>query len=116
MVSLRSILAVCAALMVCACRTSAPTEAACPDWVITWMACPGSAARSDTLCQVYGPELGCGLDRIAIDFANDRHSRRSDIGRGARFYSFVIAVTADGASQVAEDEAPQRPSHLPFGF
>lgn len=116
MVSLRSILAVCAALMVCACRTSAPTETVCPDRIITWMACPGSAARSGVVCQVYGPELGCGLDRIAIDFANDRHSRRSDIEPRARFYTFAIAVTASGASRVTGDEAPLRPSYLPFDF
>lgn len=109
MVSVRIISAMAVTLLLSACKTALPTDPSCPQRVTTWMACPGPSAKAGSVCQVYGPPLGCGFDAIALDYANNQHSRR-DLGLRGRFYVFAVAVTAQGVSRIPDNEAPQPPS------
>lgn len=97
------------AMIVGACKTAPPAKPACPERVTTWMACPGPSAKEGSVCQVYGPPLGCGFDEVALDYARHQHTSR-DLGLRGRFYVFAIEVTARGASRIHDDEAPQPPS------
>lgn len=98
-----------ATLIVGACKTTPSIEPVCPERVTTWMVCPGTRAKEGSVCQVYGPPLGCGFDEIAIENANNWHVSR-DLEFQGRFYIFAIAVMAQGASRISNDEAPQRPT------
>ncbi len=118
MFSSRMIAALSLALMAYGCKTLPVTPSAepCPARVVTWMACPSAGATEGAVCQVFGPVLGCGLDEIALEFANAQQSRSHSSDSRSRFYVFAVAVTAQGAWRVAEDEAPQRPSIASLDF
>lgn len=95
---------------------SAATDARCPARVLTWMACPGALARADSACRVLGPELGCGLDRIALEHANRLHASRQQTHENTRFYTFAIEVTQQGAHRAAVDDVPNRPVAVVVDF
>lgn len=109
------ILPIAAVLAVFGCaKPVVPPEAkakACPQRVVTWMVCPTPSGVS-TGCRVWGEELGCGLDALAIDYANQRMARGDDYT--GRFTAFVVAVTPQGVGPAEEVEAQDRPRSWPL--
>lgn len=119
MASLRMISILGASLLASACSKPVQTVAVaapCPVRVVTWMACPGALAREGSTCMVFGPELGCGLDQVALEYATRTHANgRTQSNRG-RFYVFAIEVTPDGARRVSEADLPERPASVVVDF
>ncbi|WP_312125473.1 hypothetical protein [Brevundimonas sp.] len=95
----------------CAKPAAQATATACPQRVVTWMVCPTPSSVS-TGCRVWGEALGCGLDALAIDYANQRMARRGDYT--GRFSAFVVAVTPQGVGPAEEAEAQDRPRSWPL--
>lgn len=106
--------AVVAAMAVGCSKPTVPTEpiaVACSQRVVTWMICPTPSGVS-TGCRVWGDELGCGLDRLAVAYADQRMASRTDTT--GLFTSFVVEVTPKGAGPGEEVEARDSPRPWPL--
>lgn len=76
----------------------------CPPKTVVWVMCSNDPDATNA-CRVRDGAIGCGLDRLAIDYANERMARRPE--RAGRFTLFAVEVTAEGAGPADQRMAPE---------
>lgn len=84
----------------------------CPPQAVVWVICPHSPDLATT-CRVRDGVIGCGLDRLVVDYANERMARPTD--RSGRFTLIAVKVTAQGAGPADQSMMPEssyRPDDL----